>query len=87
MVSDWVSNFGLASVSNPKATAFGSNKVKDILEQEGCVGIRIFNGFYDSNRRLVIIGIDENGDDMMSGNILEFSNLCPPNCAPTTAIN
>lgn len=91
MVSAWEtlqSNMSIPiSVANPKAHAFGINKIKDITDQSGCEGIRIYNGYYDSNRRLIIVGVDEDGNDMTSGYILEFSNPCPPNCAPNTAIH
>jgi len=87
MVADWVSNFGPASNSNPKATAFGSNKIQDILDQSGCVGLRIYNGYDDANRKLVIVGVDEDGNDLTGGYILDVGSPCPPMCAPTTSIN
>lgn len=91
MVADWMtlqSNMSLSvNEANPKAHAFGADRVQEILDQTGCVGIRIYNGYYDSKRRLVIVGVDEDGNDMTSGRILEFANPCPPNCAPSNAIN
>lgn len=90
MVSDWLSlqsSMSLAvNEANPKAHAFGKNKIQDILDQSGCEGIRIYNGYYDSKRRFVIVGVDGYGNDMTSGSIVEYSRPCPPDCAPTTSI-
>ncbi len=91
MVANWISLQSTMSITvneaNPKAHAFGVDKIQEILDQTGCVGIRIYNGYNDSKRRLVIVGVDENGDDITSGKILDFSTPCPPNCAPSNAIN
>ncbi|MEP7197204.1 MAG: hypothetical protein ABI851_11850 [Saprospiraceae bacterium] len=90
MVADWISLQGNMSLTvseaNPKASAFGKDRVQEILDQTGCEGIRIYNGYYDSKRRFVLIGIDEDGNDMTSGRILEFSSPCPPYCAPSTSL-
>ena len=91
LLSDWLTlqgNLGISvNEANPKAHAFGVERVQEIMDQSGCQGIRIYNGYYDSKRRLIIVGVDEDGNDMTSGRILEFSTPCPPNCATTTSIN
>lgn len=90
MVSDWISLQGSMSLSitdaNPKAMVYGKDKIQDILDQQGCVGIRIYNGLAQSKRVMVLVGIDSNGDDMTSGNILETGFPCPAYCAPNTSI-
>ncbi|MCC6816182.1 MAG: hypothetical protein IT267_07205 [Saprospiraceae bacterium] len=91
MVADWVSLQNNLDISineaNPKAHAFGIDRIQEILDQSGCQGVRIYNGYYDSKRRLIVVGVDEDGNDMTSGRILEFATPCPPNCAPSIAIN
>ena len=72
--------------TNFKAHAFGIDRAQEILDQSGCQGIRINNGYYDSNHRLIIVVVDEDGNDMASGRILEFSTPCPLNCATTISI-
>lgn len=60
----------------------GSNLINRILEQENCIGIRIYNG-YDTIRNktnLVLIGVDEAGEDITNGVILEHLNPCPTDC-------
>jgi hypothetical protein len=90
MVADWITLQSDMSLSineaNPKASAFGADRIQEILDQTGCVGIRIYNGYYDYKRRFVLVGVDEDGNDMTSGRILEFSNPCPPYCAPSTSL-
>ncbi|MBK9721976.1 MAG: hypothetical protein IPO78_10225 [Saprospiraceae bacterium] len=90
MVADWITLQGDMSLSineaNPKASAFGKDRIQEILDQSGCEGIRIYNGYDDSKRRFVLVGVDEDGNDMTNGRILEFSNPCPPYCAPTTSL-
>jgi hypothetical protein len=90
MVADWITLQGNMSLSineaNPKASAFGKDRIQEILDQTGCKGFRIYNGYYDSKRCFVLVGVDEDGNDMTSGRILEFSNPCPPYCAPTTSL-
>lgn len=87
MVSNWISLQNTMSITideaNPKAHAFGIDKFQDIIDQSGCVGLRIYNGYSDSKRRLVVIGVDENSDDMTSGYILDLARPCPPNCPST----
>lgn len=61
----------------------GSNNVMSILEQEGCVGIRIYNGYdTDKNKiKLVIVGVDENEVEILEQGIIYDDMLtCPPNC-------
>jgi hypothetical protein len=90
MVADWITlqgNLGISvNEANPKAHAFGIDRVQEVLDQSGCVGIRIYNGYYDSKRQLVIVGVDEDGNDMTSGRILDLSAPCPPTCAPTNSL-
>lgn len=71
--------------NNPGATkAFfvGANKLNLILEQEDCIGIRIYNGYDDVLRKhnLVLIGVDEDGEDITNGVIVEHLLTCPPDC-------
>lgn len=68
--------------SLPKSYFVGLDKLNELLEQEGCIGLRIYPGLdYDSNQsNLVLVGVDESGEDMTQGIILEHLVLCPPLC-------
>ena len=90
MVADWITLQGAMSITindaNPKAIAFGKDKIQTILDQSGCEGIRIYNGYGQSKRNMVLVGIDGDSNDMTSGNILDLGTPCPSYCAPTTSI-
>lgn len=60
----------------------GVNKINRILEQENCIGVRIYNGFdSESNQdNLVLIGVDTNGEDLIKGVILQDLIPCPKDC-------
>jgi hypothetical protein len=61
----------------------GSNNVKSILEQEGCTGIRIYNGYDDEEEKikLVLVGVDENEKEILENGVIYDDMLtCPPNC-------
>lgn len=60
----------------------GSNRAQAILEQKGCIGIRIYHGYDEREQHynLVLIGVDEDGEDMREGVIVEKLDVCPPYC-------
>lgn len=79
----------LASAFNEKYTDetissfIGANNVKQILEQEGCVGLRIYNGFNNETNRisLVIIGVDKDEKELVEkGIIYDELTTCPYMC-------
>lgn len=65
---------------------FGRNKIDDVLNQTGLIGLRVYYGLKeDENQNLVqeliIVGVDSNGKDILdTGKILDFSRPCPPYC-------
>jgi hypothetical protein len=76
---------------NPEATkAYYAEKklVESLLQQIGCAGIRIYNGYDpDSNKaNLVLVGVDKNGNDMTEGIILENLKFCPPDCPKNSSL-
>jgi hypothetical protein len=51
-----------------------------VLNQPNCVGLRIYNALEDDNTiNFVLMGIDENGNDITNGIILNFLNTNPKN--------
>lgn len=60
----------------------GSDKLKLILDQEDCIGIRIYNGYNTEENRMnrVLVGVDKSGEDMTNGVILEELTPCPNVC-------
>lgn len=66
-----------------KAFFVGKDKLQKILEQDGCIGFRIYNGYNDeeSESNRVLVGVDEKGNDMIDGLILDRVIPCPPYCS------
>lgn len=71
-----------------KAYFAGTNKIKLILEQEGCIGIRFYNGYdvESGKTNLVLVGVNEAGEDMELDTILERLIPCPPICAHKSSL-
>lgn len=80
--TSWTSNYRNSSSNNgTKAQFYGKTKLSQILQQTGCVGIRIYYAIDNTDTPvLVLIGTDANGNDIQSTMILERGIICPPNC-------
>jgi len=80
--SGWTANFrNSGTFDGINAIFYGMNKISSILNQEGCVGIRIYRAIDDDhNPVLVLVGTDENENDLLDGIIVERGTSCPPMC-------
>jgi hypothetical protein len=79
-----------ASVSNNsvKAGFFWKESIDEVLAQKGCAGIRYYYASNtDGSPALVLVGVDNEGNDMVDGTLVEFSRPCPPYCASTNSLN
>jgi hypothetical protein len=66
---------------------FGKEAIKKILNQQECVGIRIYNAIDDSSKlTFVLVGVTADNNDMTGGELAEFSTGCPPNCPPDSPL-
>lgn len=70
------------------AYMYSAEVFQSILTQENCVGLRIYNGI-DENGHLqsVLVGVDENGNDLYQGEIYDRALVCPPKCASSNPLN
>ncbi len=87
--SGWTANYR-ATISSGDIIAhfFGTEKIKDILDQEDCVGIRIYYGIDDDGKKnLILVGAKANEDDLVDGLILDRSVYCPAVCGGTNDLN
>lgn len=59
----------------------GIEKINLILSQEGCIGIRLYNGYDTDLGRFsaVLVGVDAEGNDIMAV-IIDRTKPCPPEC-------
>ena len=67
---------------------FGGSALTSILQQENCVGIRIYYGRTENHEpRFVLVGVNSDGDDLYEGELAESSIDCPPNCSKSNPLN
>jgi hypothetical protein len=76
--------------NNPNTTLahfFGKNILNEILNQDGCMGIRMYYGLDDNgNRELVIVGVDNNENDL-TDLVADLSHPCPNACSSPNSLN
>ena len=66
---------------------FGKTALSDILNQAGCVGMRIYNGLLgDGKATYVLVGVNSAGEDMEDGEIAEIMFPCPPICPESSSL-
>ena len=69
------------------ASFFGKQTIQKILDQEDCVGIRIYYGLENSTPVLVLVGAKANEDDIISGELAQTGVQCPPVCGSANDLN
>lgn len=70
-----------------KANYLGAEWYTKLLNQEGCVGIRIFHAVNSEGEMdVVLVGVDENGDDMLDM-VVDRSRPCPNLCGAVNVLN
>lgn len=70
-----------------KAHFFGRDILNQILEQEGCQGIRMYYGQdEDGNKQLVLVGADSDENDMLDL-VADLSHPCPNACSNPNSLN
>ena len=63
------------------SAVFEKNIVEQILNQDGCEGIRIYNALNEEGKiTFVLVGYDKEEKDMTDGFISDRGRLCPPKC-------
>jgi hypothetical protein len=77
-----------AETSYIKGEYFGKTALQSLLKQTDCVGARIYYGLKANGTPcLVIVGVDGDGNDITTGEIMEFGALCPSNCSADNELN
>lgn len=75
---------------NPDQTLahfFGKNIINEILDQEGCMGIRLYYGIdEEGNKQIVMVGADSEENDM-TDLVADLSHPCPDTCSNPNALN
>lgn len=70
------------------AGAFNAKAVLELLAQPGCVGLRYYKGrTKGGDDSMILVGVDEQGNDMTAGVLLDEVFRCPPFCSDDNALN
>ncbi len=79
---EMVNEFRKRYPDSKKGYFAGANHFNKILQQEDCIGLRIYNGYDNEtdSTNLVIVGVNSNNEDMTNGYILDKTTPCPTTC-------
>lgn len=73
---------------NIKAIFFGKDKLQQLLDQPGTVGIRMYFGKNEEGENsLVLVSADADENDMETGKILDLGSPCPTKCGTPNPLN
>ncbi|MBL0341323.1 MAG: hypothetical protein IPP71_10515 [Bacteroidetes bacterium] len=73
---------------NKIAGYFGGDAIREILDQDGCVGMRYYYGLNsDEKPVLILVGVTADNDDLYQGKLAEMSLPCPDYCATDNPLN
>ena len=82
------SNYRANNPGKTKAHYFGKDAIQAILDQEGCVGIRIYYGENANGEdKLVLCGVTSDENDMYTGELAQHSITCPFICGNNNPLN
>jgi hypothetical protein len=78
--SDWTANYrATVPTTAILGNYFGKTAVQELLDQEGAIGIRIYYAIDgDGEKRLILVGVDGDGDDLYEGALAELARTNPP---------
>lgn len=88
--ADLTKGYRDASLSTTNAIFFGVEKLQELLDQNGAVGIRFYFGLDESKElTLVAVGANEKEEDILIPNaelVLDCGIKCPNNCDPSSPL-
>ena len=72
----------------PKSYFIGTNKLNELLSQDEVIGVRIYPGLDKATNKvnLVLVGVDQTGEDLTNGVIVDHLVICPPLCPKDTKL-
>ena len=77
----------------PLGHLFGEKVIREILDQHGAEGIRIYYGIKPgvtpgtTAPQLILVSVDKHGNDIVPGVYGDRSEICPPMCSVANPIN
>ena len=87
--SRWTANYRNTIQRGDTIAEFqGKEKLLELLNQEGCVGIRFYYAINDEGQKvLVLVGADRSQNDLVDGLILEKGDPGPSFCSVINRLN
>ena len=78
--SEWTANYrATVSTSAILGNYFSQSAINGLLDQEGAIGIRIYYAIDgDGEKRLILVGVDGDGNDLYEGALAELARTNPP---------
>lgn len=88
VASGWTENYrDEMATGDPKGHFFGKDILNDLLDQTGCMGIRIYYGINDSDEKVLILAGAKANEDDMEELIVDKSKPCPAACGRNNDLN
>ena len=82
----YTAEYRTANPGAVKGQFVGKDLLKSILDQEGCMGIRIYYGLSGETKKVVLCGADAEENDMLE--IIGDESLpCPAYCSSANSLN
>lgn len=81
----WTANYRKEAIADASGTVtkahfYGREILQKLLDQEGCMGIRMYYARDENGQKqLVLVGADAEGNDMQ-GMVVDTGKICPPDC-------
>jgi hypothetical protein len=87
--SGWTANYRRTIPAGEIISQFvGKNQLMKILNQKGCMGVRVYYGIGDDGKKnLIFVGATADENDMIDGIIVEKVVPCPPRCPEKNSLN
>lgn len=85
----WTKNYRDTITSGQTiAHLFGKQAIQSILNQSGCVGIRIYYALDDAAaKQIIAVGVNADGNDLYNGLLAERTIRCPQDCSTANPLN
>ncbi|MDP1744914.1 MAG: hypothetical protein Q8L90_05015 [Bacteroidota bacterium] len=86
--SAWTREYRTKNPSATKGHFYGKDAIQAILNQTGCVGIRIYYAIDTAGaKQLIITGVTSDENDLYNGILAERGICCPPTCGVNNPLN
>ena len=86
--SNMTADFRAKFPNESKAVFYSSNVFTELLSQEGCIGIRMYNALNEGDKLTnVLVGVDEDGNDLIHGKVYNKAVICPDYCSKINSLN